>query len=46
MRELLDLPDRTVKPREDGVTHVLDKGLSVAEVDRLEKGDASGRVQR
>ncbi len=35
MRELLDLPDRTVKPREDGVTHVLDKGLSVAEVDGL-----------
>ena len=35
MRELLDLPDRTVKPRQDGVTHVLDKGLSVAEVDGL-----------
>ena len=35
MRELLDLPDRTVKPRQDGITHVLDKGLSVAEVDGL-----------
>jgi phosphosulfolactate synthase len=35
MRELLDLPDRTVKPRQDGVTHVLDKGLSVGEVDGL-----------
>jgi phosphosulfolactate synthase len=35
MRDLLDLPDRTAKPRQDGVTHVLDKGLSVAEVDGL-----------
>jgi phosphosulfolactate synthase len=35
MRDLLDLPDRTVKPRQDGITHVLDKGLSVAEVDGL-----------
>lgn len=35
MRDLLDLPDRTVKPRQDGVTHVLDKGLSVVEVDGL-----------
>jgi phosphosulfolactate synthase len=35
VRDLLDLPDRTVKPRQDGVTHVLDKGLSVAEVDGM-----------
>jgi phosphosulfolactate synthase len=31
----LDLPARSVKPREQGLTHVLDKGLSVAEVDGL-----------
>ena len=31
----LDLPARSVKPREQGITHVLDKGLSVAEVDGL-----------
>ena len=43
MRELLDLPDRTVKPREDGVTHVIDKGLSVAEIDGMIEvaGDSS-----
>jgi phosphosulfolactate synthase len=35
MRDLLDLPDRTAKPRQDGITHVLDKGLSVAEVDSM-----------
>jgi phosphosulfolactate synthase len=35
VRDLLDLPDRTVKPRQDGITHVLDKGLSVVEVDGL-----------
>ncbi len=35
MRDQLDLPDRTVKPRQDGVTHVLDKGLSVAEIDSM-----------
>jgi phosphosulfolactate synthase len=35
VRDLLGLPDRTVKPRQDGVTHVLDKGLSVAEVDGM-----------
>jgi phosphosulfolactate synthase len=33
--ELLDLPDRAVKPREVGVTHVLDRGLSVADVNGL-----------
>ena len=31
----LDLPARSAKPRDVGVTHVLDKGLSVAEVDGL-----------
>jgi phosphosulfolactate synthase len=31
----IDLPDRSAKPREQGITHVLDKGLSVAEVDGL-----------
>lgn len=31
----LDLPSRSRKPREAGITHVLDKGLSVAEVDGL-----------
>jgi phosphosulfolactate synthase len=35
VRDQLDLPDRTVKPRQDGVTHVLDKGLSVAEIDSM-----------
>jgi phosphosulfolactate synthase len=31
----LDLPPRSAKPRDVGVTHVLDKGLSVSEVDGL-----------
>jgi phosphosulfolactate synthase len=31
----LDLPTRAAKPRAVGITHVLDKGLSVAEVDGL-----------
>jgi phosphosulfolactate synthase len=31
----LDLPSRSEKPREQGITHVLDRGLSVAEVDGL-----------
>lgn len=35
MRELLDLPDRGVKPREQGLTHVLDRGLSVASVEGM-----------
>ena len=33
--DLLDLPDRSAKPREQGITHVLDRGLSVSEVDGL-----------
>jgi phosphosulfolactate synthase len=31
----IELPSRSAKPREHGITHVLDKGLSVAEVDGL-----------
>jgi phosphosulfolactate synthase len=31
----LDIPERTRKPRERGLTHVLDSGLSLAEVDGL-----------
>jgi phosphosulfolactate synthase len=33
--DLLDLPDRTAKPRQQGLTHVLDRGLPVAEIDGL-----------
>ncbi|HLH64294.1 MAG TPA: phosphosulfolactate synthase [Solirubrobacteraceae bacterium] len=35
MRDLLELPQRTAKPRQEGITHVLDRGLSVAEIDGL-----------
>lgn len=35
MTDLLDLPHRTPKPRSTGLTHVLDRGLSVAGVDSL-----------
>ena len=35
MVDLLDLPHRSAKPRERGVTHVIDRGLSIAEVDGL-----------
>jgi phosphosulfolactate synthase len=31
----LDIPERSAKPRERGLTHVIDRGLSVAEVDGL-----------
>ncbi len=31
----LDIPERSQKPRERGLTHVIDRGLSVAEVDGL-----------
>jgi phosphosulfolactate synthase len=31
----LDLPERSAKPRDVGLTHVLDRGLSLAEVDGL-----------
>src|ERR1700680_1533636 len=35
MTRFLEIPDRSVKPRERGLTHVIDRGLSVAEVDGL-----------
>ncbi|HMJ33079.1 MAG TPA: phosphosulfolactate synthase [Baekduia sp.] len=35
MAGFLDLPERSVKPRDRGLTHVLDKGLSTAQVDGL-----------
>jgi phosphosulfolactate synthase len=35
LKDLLKLPERTAKPRQSGITHVLDRGLSVAEVDGL-----------
>jgi len=35
MKDLLKLPDRTAMPREEGISHVLDRGLSVAAVDGL-----------
>ena len=33
--DFLKLPQRSAKPREQGITHVLDRGLSVADVDGL-----------
>jgi phosphosulfolactate synthase len=38
----LDLPARAVKPRQEGITHLMDRGLSLAEVDGLMEvaGDA------
>ena len=35
MTGFLQLPERSVKPRETGITHVIDRGLSVAGVDSL-----------
>jgi phosphosulfolactate synthase len=35
MPGFLNLPNRSSKPREQGLTHVLDRGLSVAEVDGM-----------
>jgi phosphosulfolactate synthase len=35
MQDLLKLPARTQKPRQEGITHVLDRGLSVADIDGL-----------
>ncbi|HEY1450147.1 MAG TPA: phosphosulfolactate synthase [Solirubrobacteraceae bacterium] len=31
----MDIPERSAKPRERGLTHVMDRGLSLAEVDGL-----------
>jgi phosphosulfolactate synthase len=35
MADLLDLPERSAKPRQQGITHVLDRGLSLADVDGM-----------
>jgi phosphosulfolactate synthase len=35
MRDLLDLPERSAKPRSRGVTHVIDRGLSIAEIEGM-----------
>ena len=35
MSDLLDLPDRSAKPRQQGITQLLDRGLSVLDVDGL-----------
>jgi phosphosulfolactate synthase len=35
MLDLLDLPARSAKPREVGLTHVLDRGLAVSQVEAL-----------
>jgi phosphosulfolactate synthase len=35
MKDLLKLPARTTKPRQEGITHVLDRGLSVVDIDGL-----------
>lgn len=47
MTGFLDLPVRSPKPREEGITHVLDSGLSLAEVDGLAEvtGDAVDLVK-
>jgi phosphosulfolactate synthase len=42
MTSFLDLPSRSAKPRERGITHVLDSGLSVAGVDGMI--EVAGRV--
>ncbi|HEX7609762.1 MAG TPA: phosphosulfolactate synthase [Solirubrobacteraceae bacterium] len=35
MAGFLDIPSRSAKPRDTGITHVIDKGMSVAEVEGL-----------
>ncbi|TMK25658.1 MAG: phosphosulfolactate synthase [Actinobacteria bacterium] len=35
MAGFLDIPARSAKPREQGITHVIDRGLSVAEVEGM-----------
>src|SRR5689334_7003286 len=37
-RDFLDVPHRTGKPRTSGLTHVLDKGLSLANLESLVEG--------
>ena len=46
MRDLLDLPERSAKPRNRGVTHVIDRGLSIAEIEgMIEVAGALGKMQ-
>jgi phosphosulfolactate synthase len=35
VRELLNLPERSAKPRDRGVTHVIDRGLSIADIEGM-----------
>ncbi|HYB26822.1 MAG TPA: phosphosulfolactate synthase [Solirubrobacteraceae bacterium] len=35
MRDLLDLPERSSKPRDRGITHVIDRGLSIADIEGM-----------
>jgi phosphosulfolactate synthase len=35
VRELLNLPERSGKPRDRGITHVIDRGLSIAEIEGM-----------
>jgi phosphosulfolactate synthase len=35
VRDLLNLPERSAKPRDRGVTHVIDRGLSIAEIEGM-----------
>ena len=35
MAGFLELPKRSAKPRDQGITHVLDRGLSVADIDSM-----------
>jgi phosphosulfolactate synthase len=35
LRDLLDLPERSAKPRSVGITHVIDRGLSIAEIEGM-----------
>jgi phosphosulfolactate synthase len=35
MQDLLDLPARSAKPRTTGITHVIDRGLAIADVDGM-----------
>ena len=35
MRDLLNLPERSGKPRDRGITHVIDRGLSIAEIEGM-----------
>ena len=35
MRDLLNLPERSAKPRSHGLTHVIDRGLSISEIEGM-----------